>query len=146
MPGALHSWYSLPDLTALAQRGGVLAGSMELARCARLKDLLNSAGGRVTASLTFSRSHDALLLMQLQCEARLELVCQRCLKPVVYEVSEQVDFAIAETEDSLAVLPQGVDLIALQGDRFQPATLIEDELIVSLPLVPRHGDDEHQEK
>jgi uncharacterized protein len=146
MPGALHSWYSLPDLTALAQRGGVLEGSMELARCARLKDLLNSDGGRVTARLTFSRSHDDLLLMQLQCEARLELVCQRCLKPVVHEVSEPVDFAIAETEESLAVLPQGIDLIALQGDRFQPATLIEDELIVSLPLVPRHGDDEHQEK
>jgi uncharacterized protein len=146
MPGVLHSWYSLPDLTALAQRGGVLEGSMELARCERLKDLLNTDAGRVTARLAFRRSHDDLLLMQLQCEARLELVCQRCLKPVVYEVSEQVDFAIAETEDSLAVLPQGVDLIALQGDRFQPATLIEDELIVSLPLVPRHGDDEHQEK
>ena len=30
-----------------------------------------------------------------------------------------------------------------EGDRFQPAILIEDELIMSLPLVPRHGDDEY---
>jgi len=147
MSGALHSWYSLPDLTALAQRGAGLEGTIELAGCERLKELLNSDEGSVAARLVFSRGHDDLLRMQLQCAARLELVCQRCLRPVQHEVSEQVDFAIAENEDSLAVLPQGVDLIALKGDRFQPATLIEDELIVSLPLVPRHGDDEpeHQE-
>ena len=145
MSGALHSWYSLPDLAGLAQRGAVLEGTIELATCERLKELLNSDEGRVAAKLVFSKGHDDLLLMQLQCNARLELICQRCLKPVVHEVSEQVEFAIADTEDALAVLPQGVDLIALQGDRFQPATLVEDELIVSLPLVPRHGDDPHQE-
>ena len=89
------------------------------------------------------RGHDDMLFLELQYEAALELICQRCLEPVMHEVNERVDFAVAETEDSLAVLPQGVDLIALKGDRFQPATLIEDELIVSLPLVPRHGDDEY---
>lgn len=145
MSGALHSWYSLPDLAGLAQRGVVLEGAIQLAKCGRLQKLLNSDAGCVEARLVFSKSHDELLLMQLQCAARLELICQRCLKPVVHEVSEQVEFAIADNEDSLAVLPQGVDLIALQGDRFQPATLIEDELIVSLPLVPRHGDDQQQE-
>ena len=94
--------------------------------------------------MAFRRSHDDMLLMELECEAELELVCQRCLEPVVHEVRERVDFAVAETEDSLAVLPQGTELIALNGDRFHPATLIEDELIVSLPLVPRHGDDKHR--
>jgi uncharacterized metal-binding protein YceD (DUF177 family) len=57
-----------------------------------------------------------------------------------------VGFAVAETEGSLAQLPEGMESIALNGERFQPATVIEDELIVSLPLVPRHGDDKHQEK
>jgi uncharacterized metal-binding protein YceD (DUF177 family) len=62
-----------------------------------------------------------------------------------HEVRERVDIAVAESEDSLAVVPQGMESIALNGERFRPATVIEDELIVSLPLVPRHGDDKHQE-
>jgi len=144
MSRALHSWYSLPDLMALAERGAVLEGTLKLAKLARLKDLLNSSAGSASARVAFSRGHDDVLLMELQCQASLELVCQRCLEPVVHEVSERVDFAVAETEDSLAMLPRGVELIALEGDRFQPATLIEDELIVSLPLVPRHGDDRHR--
>lgn len=145
MSGALHSWYSLPDLMSLAERGAVLEGTIELAKFGRLKDLLSSNVGQAKARMSFRPRHDDMLIMKLQCEASLELVCQRCLEPIVHEVCEQVDFAVAENEDSLTVLPQGMDLIALEGDRFQPATLIEDELIVSLPLVPRHGDDYRQE-
>lgn len=144
MSQSLHSWYSLPDLMALAEREGVLEGSIPLVKLDRLRDLLNSREGSATARLQFSRGHDDLLLMELQCDAELELICQRCLEPVLYRVSEKTEFAVAETEDSLSLLPRGIELIALNGDRFQPARIIEDELIVSLPLVPRHGDDEHR--
>jgi uncharacterized protein len=144
MSGAFHSWYSLPDIAALADRGTVLEGTIELASLSRLKQLLHSSAGSARARVAFRRRHDALLVVELQCAAALELVCQRCLEPVVHEVDEHVDFAVAETEDSLTVLPQGMELLALEGDRLQPATLIEDELIVSLPLVPRHGDEKHR--
>jgi uncharacterized protein len=146
MSAALESWYSLRDLVALAERGAVLEGTIDLVRFGRLKGLLNSAEGSARARIAFRRNHDDMLLMELECEAALELICQHCLDPVRHEVRERVDFAIAETEDSLAVLPEGMESIALNGDRFRPATVIEDELIVSLPLVPRHGDDKHQER
>ena len=144
MSTAFHSWYSLPELLALAERGVVLEGTIDLARFGRLTGLLNSSQGAARARMSFRRSHDDVLLLELECKAALELICQRCLEPVVHEVSERVDYALAETEDSFAVLSQGMDLITLDGDRFQPASLIEDELIVSLPLVPRHGDDQHR--
>jgi uncharacterized protein len=142
MSGGLKTWYSLPDLMALAKRGQVLEGTLALERFGRLSELLHSSEGEASARLEFRLGHDDMLQLQLQYAARLELTCQRCLESMVHEVNERIDFAVAETEDSLAVLPQGVDLISLEGDRFQPATLIEDELIVSLPLVPRHGDAE----
>jgi uncharacterized protein len=141
MSRGLESWYSLPDLMALADRGVALEGSIPLARLGRLGEFLRASDGDVTARVELSRSHDDGLKLQLQYRARLELTCQRCLERMVHEVDERVDFAVAETEDSLAVLPKGTELIALAGDRFMPATLLEDELIVSLPLVPRHGDD-----
>ena len=145
MSGALQSWYSLPDLMSLAERGAVLEGTIELAKLGRLKDLLNSSEGCARARVSFRRNHGDMLLLELECQADLELVCQRCLEPMVHEVRDRVDFAIAEHEDLLDALPQGLELIALEGDRLQPATLIEDELIVSLPLVPKHGSDQDQE-
>ena len=131
----------MPDLMSLAERGVVIEGEIDLARLGRLKELLNSSEGKVKARMRFGRRSDDMLIMELHCEATLELVCQRCLEPLDYEVRERVDFAIAEDENALSVIPQGMDLIALEGDRFQPATLIEDELIVSLPLVAKHDRD-----
>ena len=145
MSGALHSWYSLPDLLALAERGAVFEGQIELTKLGRLSELLHSSDGSARVQLRFRKRYDDLVTLELRLAASLELICQRCLEPVVHEVSEQVEFAIAQDEDALTVLPQGLELIALNGDRWQPATLIEDELIVSLPMVPRHGDDQNQE-
>ena len=145
MSGALHSWYSLPDLMSLAERGAVLEGRVELAKFERLKGLLNSGEGSATARIKFRRGHGDVLVVELYCEATVELICQRCLEPLQYEIRESVDFALADDEEALAVLPHGMDLIALEGDRFQPAALIEDELIVSLPLVPKHGKDDNEE-
>ena len=144
MSGNLLSWYSLPDLMAMAERGGVLEGRVALSNFGRLSPLLSSCDGSARARITFRQGHDDVLLMELQCEAALELTCQRCLQPLLYKVSEKTEFAVAETEESLSILPRGTELIALNGDRFQPAQVLEDELILSLPLVPRHGDDKHR--
>ena len=145
MSGALHSWYSLPDLIALAERGAVIEGQIELKKLGRLGSLLHSSQGSAKVQLHFRKRHDDLVALELRLQASLELVCQRCLEPLVHELSEQVEFVLAQDENALTVLPQGLELIALNGDRWQPAALIEDELIVSLPLVPRHGDDQNQE-
>ena len=66
MSGSLHSWYSLPDLAVLAGRGVVLEGTIPLERLGRLKELLNSSEGDATARITIRKSHDDMLLMELQ--------------------------------------------------------------------------------
>lgn len=143
MSGALHSWYSLPDLMSLAERGAVLEGTIAIAKFERLTELLYASEGSAQARMSFRQGNGGTLLVELKCEAVLELVCQRCLKAVVHEVCEQVEFAVAENDDSLTVLPKDLTLITLDGDRFQPATLIEDELIVSLPLIAKHDDEKN---
>ena len=145
MSAALHSWYSLPDLRFLAERGAVLQGQLPLARLGRLRGLLHSSEGYAEARISFRLHNGDILVMALECGATLELVCQRCLEPMRHVVRERLDFAVADDETSLVGLPGAMDLIALEGDRLQPATLIEDELIVALPLVPKHGDDENWE-
>jgi uncharacterized protein len=138
MSRSLHTWYSLPDLDAFAERGTVLEGALELSRLRRLRDLLSSDIGRVRARLRFQRHRAGEVSFELSCEANLELVCQRCLEPMRHAVAIQAQMSVveAETEPSM----QEYEPVFLEGDRFNPAELVEDELIVSLPLAPRHAD------
>jgi uncharacterized protein len=67
--------------------------------------------------------------------------CQRCLEPlpVTLAVDRQIRFVEGEEEAERLDADSDDDVLALE-----PATdlhaLLEDELILALPLVPRHAD------
>lgn len=78
----------------------------------------------------------------LQAQAVVPLQCQRCLQTVAQALQVQRRFLFVaneglaerldeELEDDVLVMPARLDLIEL----------LEDELILSLPLVPRHEGD-----
>jgi uncharacterized protein len=77
--------------------------------------------------------------LHLEAKATVPLTCQRCLHPVQVELLIEQDFrfvadeatALAEDEES------DEDLLVLE-DSFDLMALIEDELLMSLPLVPMH--------
>ena len=77
--------------------------------------------------------------MALQARAEVALQCQRCLQPMASTIDIDRVFRFAadereaerldeETDDEVLVLEPSLDLHAL----------LEDELILALPLVPRH--------
>ena len=76
--------------------------------------------------------------MRLEYDASFKLQCQRCLEPMEERVSRRASFLLVGGESIPAGIPEGHEPAELSGDRFQPAGFVEDELIMSLPLIPRH--------
>jgi uncharacterized protein len=138
MSGSLYSSYGVRELEAFAKRGTVLRGEIELKRLPRLAELLGSDRGSVRAALRFRQQSGGWLIIALEQEAVVELTCQRCLELVDYRIEDRVDLAVLESPAEEERLPEGVEPLVLEGGCVRPATLIEDELIIALPLVPRH--------
>jgi uncharacterized protein len=139
MSASLHTWYSLIDLEAFGVRQAVLSDEIELRQLGRLTDLLNSADGSVKASLRFRQRRNGWIGLALEYEASVELLCQRCLEPVTQQIADKVDIALIESESMEALVPEGFEPVVLNDARLLPAQLIEDELIISIPLVPKHA-------
>jgi len=139
MSGSLHAWYSLRDLEALGGRQGELVGELKLARLRRLTGLLHSTAGSVRASLQFRQRGIGRLAATLDFATTIELVCQRCLEPFALPIAERVELLLVEPGEAGASNPEGYEPIELEGGRLLPARLIEDELIVAIPLVPKHA-------
>jgi uncharacterized protein len=141
MSGSLHAWYSLRDLEALGGRQGELGGELELARLPRLASLLHSTAGSVRASLQFRQRGLGRLTATLDLATTVELACQRCLEPFAQPIAERVELAFVGPGEAGAAIPQDQDYepIELDDGRLLPARLIEDELIVAIPLVPKHA-------
>ena len=138
MSGSLHAWYSLRDLESLADRGVTLRGELAIEVLTRLKGLLHSDAGSVSATLDFEQRTDGWLGVELDYRAAVDLVCQRCLEPFRHELADNVNVVMADAAALPAATPEGFEPFELVDGRFQPAELIEDELIVAIPLVPKH--------
>jgi uncharacterized protein len=139
MSGSLHAWYSLRDLESLANRGVTLSGELDIDKLTRLSGLLHSDSGSVRATLRFRQRGDGWLESELEYWATVELLCQRCLEPFKQDLAEQVNVVLADGDSLPTTVPAGFEPFELEDGRLQPAQLIEDELIVAVPLVPKHA-------
>ncbi len=77
--------------------------------------------------------------LHLEAEAVLPLVCQRCLQPVDMPVRAQRAFRFVADEATAAAEDEESeeDLLALSR-QFDLLELVEDELLMELPVAPRH--------
>lgn len=78
----------------------------------------------------------------LEAQARVRLECQRCLQPMEQALVVQRRFRFVPDEAEAERLDEESedDVLALPPrGRLDLLPLVEDELILALPIVPRHG-------
>ncbi|CBL46909.1 Hypothetical protein HDN1F_33260 [gamma proteobacterium HdN1] len=97
--------------------------------------------GVVKVQLRFENGANGVALVTGQLEATVAFQCQRCLEPVPTPLKAEVcivvfDPEIVEEDD----LPDGYEPMPISGEQAQLVELIEQELILAAPLVPRHDD------
>jgi uncharacterized protein len=130
------------DVAAAAAEGTRLASTWPLAALARLID--GPAGdGQVEWSAQFaSRALPGGApqpWLHLQARTRIWRDCQRCLQPVALHVAVDRTFRFVADEATAAALDADSDEDLLVLSRaFDLRELVEDELLLELPLVPRH--------
>ena len=75
-----------------------------------------------------------------QVEATLRLTCQRCLQPMAWPVAAVVSVTVVETERAFDQLAAAREPLLLTADRQRLSDVIEEELLLAIPLVPMHAD------
>jgi len=135
------------DVRKFAAEGATLSGEWPLRALKRLGDSASadrppSAGDRVSWQARGEQGGGAEPKIWLYLEARtaLALQCQRCLAPLDMDVALKRRFRFvageaaaaqldAESEEDVLALSRALDL----------QELVEDELLLALPLVPMHA-------
>jgi len=72
-------------------------------------------------------------------KGQLGLQCQRCMEYLSYEIISDFALGIVKTLDEVKVLPRQYEPAMVKSDgQLALRDLIEDELILNLPIIPRH--------
>jgi len=115
----------------------ILDGHLPLSALPRLTSLLFDDEGEVRFSLSFDRDALKVAYVELEMETVLPLQCQRSLRRFGFPVRMRQRLGLIREEADEAGLPPGYEPVLVPEDgQLRPLDLIEDELILAIPVVP----------
>jgi len=128
--------YIAPRQLAVSQQH--LVGELALSAMPRLCRMLTSSDGTLQCDLGFEMV-GKLPLMRAHLKAELWLSCERCCEPVKYSLDRSVQFAFVLTEEQAQSIPEDMEAVILTDSESSLPELLEDEALLSLPMVPKHN-------
>jgi uncharacterized protein len=130
------------DAFGLAARDERLAGELDVMRQARIADRLAPTNVATRVAWTIAGGHDAAgrPTLSVAIEGNLPVICQRCLQPFALPVAQQTELLLARTQAELETLDAGEAEVVLAAAPLDALTLIEDEILLSLPFAPTHAE------
>ena len=128
------------DPQRAADQGRCLNGVADLALLERLRDMLVAPLGQASYELEFYRDDRRRACVRGRIEAWVRLQCQRCLEAVEVLLESELRVAFVHGHEEAQRLPEEYDPFLLEDGLFDPADLIEDELILAVPQIPMHAE------
>jgi uncharacterized protein len=132
---------SLPRLInprKLIAQGVTLSGNVPAAAMLRLQDSVVSVGDNASVELTFSRDLQGRGIVAGQVDLSLQMQCQRCLQPTTVNLHCELELAVVWDEEQAAALPEHLDPWIVTEEDENVHSLIEEELLLALPIVAYH--------
>jgi len=96
--------------------------------------------GELAANIQFDIGPDGFPRVGLTVTGRLSLQCQRCLEPVTWPVRIETRLSVLDSDEQTEVIENPFDSVLISADGLDLATVIEDEILAALPMVPVHRD------
>lgn len=130
----------------LADRNITYKGNITLADLPRLHEVLAFDEVSIYVEVVFKRGEQKQALMSIMLDAKVCLVCQRCLDIMNFSTVGTYHYMFIADEKEEVLLPEGCDALELGvKDPFDLKVLIEDELLLALPIIPIHELNECQQ-
>jgi len=128
------------DGLEFAKAGARLQGEWPVAEFPRLRDALRSETGTLRYELQGVPETQGRPALRLKVEGSLQLLCQRCLGALEFPLRISVLLRLAASQaevDAEPVEAEGPESIAA-GKAMPVRALVEDEVLLAIPIAPRH--------
>lgn len=136
MSGALPPFL---DLAHALRQESRLSGRLPVKSMLRLASALTSDQGEALVELHVAPDLSHRVVVSGSIKARVQMICQRCLESAEIEVSASSKLTWVRSDAEVEQLPPEYDPLLSADGRVALAELVEDELLLALPLVPKHA-------
>lgn len=131
---------SYVDTRKVFLQDGKLIGSIDFVRMKRFEECLLENEGNVQVELEFSTNKSKQRVIIGKLLASAPVACQRCLEAVQIDLEDSFTLALVRQESDIAKLEGSLDPWICEDHKLDVAALIEEQLLLCLPIVSSHDD------
>jgi uncharacterized protein len=122
----------------LAENAANMHGHLLIKDMARLGASLHTQQGDADVDLQFGIDQQGIRFIKGSAVSTVVLQCQRCMEAFEHEISGEFAYGIVSSEEKAKQLPGRYDPIFVVEENLNIQDLVEEELILNLPIVPMH--------
>ena len=130
------------DPYRFAESRRIVEGRLPVASMRRLAGHLANDSGEVEVELEFGVDDDGIRYVRGRLRAELVVPCQRCLGEMPLPVETEICLGMISDESLADRLLEPYEPLVVGDEPMYLRDIIEDELILALPVVARHEDAE----
>ena len=130
------------DLRKLVTAAGVIRGELPLESLPRLEGLRSEDSNIAEVDLAASLSDEGYRCLTGRVHAILKLQCQRCLEDYDARLEAEVALGLLWSETEAVGLPKNLDPLVVGTEAYDLYGLVEEELLLAMPIVALHDPDE----
>lgn len=133
----------------MCNRNGSINSSIPLGKLLRLREYLHDDHGQAQVCLSFDRDESGYCRIQGTVKAVVNMLCQRCLENTAVTLASDLALRVADNDAEAELIAQAstdplerLEIVVCEdGGELDLLSVVEDELIMSLPIVASHPDD-----
>jgi len=129
------------DLAKLAKQNATLKGQVKLEQLTRLQTSLCDTQGEIHIDWALSLDRRYRPIIEGRLTGVLHIECQRCLQPMQWAMNAHVALVVFTEGQTEADIPEGYEALVLTESPTSLKHLVEDEIILALPIMPVHEGD-----
>lgn len=122
----------------LVDSGAKLAGFIDADRLPRIADAVENIPAKIAVELAFSRNASYKAIIDLQIIGNVQMQCQRCLASVTVPLKIDNSLTIVAHDEEAKSRIKELEPIMLEEGILDIDTLVEEEILLGLPLVAMH--------
>ena len=130
------------DLLAMADAGRTLEGRIEVTSLDRVLPLLHDTEGVLDVVMRMDRDPDGTRFVAGTIEGRIQLLCQRCLEPVVLPLNLAFRLGLVADQEEASRLTPRYEPLIVTAEPTRLADIVADEVLLAMPQVPVHPEQE----
>jgi uncharacterized protein len=128
------------DALKLFARKGVISAALPVSRLQRFSGYLHQPCGDVAVFLAFGHDEEGRKLLSGTLKASVQVLCQRCMGPMPLAIASSLELLVSD--EGRQPGQEALEVVSMEEGNLDVVGLIEDELILSLPLAPVHDDND----